>query len=59
MSTPAFGSTQPHIQLVLEVISGVKERGREADHAPPSSVKVKNDGPIPPLPIHLYGTVFN
>jgi hypothetical protein len=29
---------------------GVKQQGREADHSPPSSAKVKNSGAIPPLP---------
>jgi hypothetical protein len=28
---------------------GGKRQGREADKSPPSSVKVKNDRPIPPL----------
>jgi hypothetical protein len=27
----------------------VKQRGRDADRLPPSNVKVKNDGNIPPL----------
>jgi hypothetical protein len=29
---------------------GIKRSGREADHSPPSSSKVKNGGAIPPLP---------
>jgi hypothetical protein len=29
---------------------GVKWRGREADHSPPLSAEVRNDGAIPPLP---------
>jgi hypothetical protein len=29
---------------------GVKRPGREADHPPPSSVQIRNDGVIPPLP---------
>jgi hypothetical protein len=29
---------------------GVKRLGREADHSPPSSAEVKNDGAILPLP---------
>jgi hypothetical protein len=33
--------------------SGINLPGREADHSPPSTVKVKNDGAIPPLP-HTY-----
>jgi hypothetical protein len=28
----------------------VKQPAREADHSPPSSAEVKNDGAIPPLP---------
>jgi hypothetical protein len=28
----------------------VKQPEREADHSPPSSAEVKNDGAIPPLP---------
>jgi hypothetical protein len=45
---PALGPTQPHIQWVPRAISPGKER--EADHSPPSSAEVKNDGAIPPLP---------
>jgi hypothetical protein len=37
LSRLALGSTQPHIQWVL----GVKRPGREADHSPPASTKVK------------------
>jgi hypothetical protein len=37
----------------------VKQLGREADHSPPSSAKVKNGGAIPPLPLHLDGVVLN
>jgi hypothetical protein len=41
-STPALGSTQPHIQYVPGDISpGVKRPGREADHSPPTTVEVK------------------
>jgi hypothetical protein len=29
----------------------------EAVHSPPYSAKVKNDGAVPPLPIHLHGMV--
>jgi hypothetical protein len=47
----ALGSTQPPIQCVLGVIfPEVKWMRCEADHLPPSSVKVKNGGVIPPLP---------
>jgi hypothetical protein len=33
-----------------ELSPGVKRTGREADHSPPTSAKVKNGGAIPPLP---------
>jgi hypothetical protein len=48
----ALGPAQSPIQWVLGVISlGVKQQlGHEASHSPPSSVKVKNGGAIPPLP---------
>jgi hypothetical protein len=50
-SRPALGPTQPPIQWVPGALSpGVKWYGHEADHSPPSSVKVKNCGAIPPLP---------
>jgi hypothetical protein len=45
-SRPALGPTQPHIQWV----PGALSPGQEADHSPPSSAEVKNDGAIPPLP---------
>jgi hypothetical protein len=38
---------------------GVKRPGREVDHSPPSSAKVKNGGDIPPLPIRLHDIVLN
>jgi hypothetical protein len=39
------------IQRVPVAISpGVKWPGSGADHSPPSSAEVKNNGPIPPLP---------
>jgi hypothetical protein len=38
---------------------GVKRPGLEADHSPPSSVEIKNDGAIPPLPRILRGIVLN
>jgi hypothetical protein len=41
-SRPALEPTQPPIQLVPGVLSpGVKRLGREADHSPPTSAKVK------------------
>jgi hypothetical protein len=46
-----LGPTQPPIQCVPGALSpGVKRLGREADHSPPSSAEVKNDGAIPTLP---------
>jgi hypothetical protein len=38
---------------------GVKWPRNETDHSPPSSAEVKNDGAIPPIPIHLHGMVLN
>jgi hypothetical protein len=35
-------------------VPGVKRQGREADHSPPSSVKVKNVGAIHPLPPYVF-----
>jgi hypothetical protein len=41
-SRTALGPTQPPIKWVLGALSlGVKRPGREADHSPPSSAKVK------------------
>jgi hypothetical protein len=38
----ALGPTQPPIQWVPGALSlGIKRPGREADHSPPSSAKVK------------------
>jgi hypothetical protein len=45
-SRPALGPIQPPIQWVLS--PAVKRQGREADHSPPSSAKVKNGGAITP-----------
>jgi hypothetical protein len=45
------GPTQPPIQWVPGALSLVVKRpGREADHSPPSSAKVRMRGAIPPLP---------
>jgi hypothetical protein len=41
------------IQPPIKRQPGVKRLGREADHTPPSSAKVKNVGTIPPLP-HVF-----
>jgi hypothetical protein len=41
-SRPALGPTQSPIQWVVGAVSpGVKWQGREADHSPPTSAKVK------------------
>jgi hypothetical protein len=54
VSRLALGPTQPPIQWVLGTLSpGVKRPGRQADHSPPSSAKVKNGGATPPLP-HVF-----
>jgi hypothetical protein len=51
VSRPALGPTQPPFRWVPRAISPrVKRLGREADHSPPSSAEVNNDGAIPPLP---------
>jgi hypothetical protein len=43
VSRPALGPTQTPIQWIPRALSlGVKRRGREADHSPPSSAEVKN-----------------
>jgi hypothetical protein len=44
VSNWTLGPTQPLIQWVHE---GVEQPRREADHSPPSRVKVKNGGDIP------------
>jgi hypothetical protein len=50
-SRPTLGPTQPPVQWVPGALSlGVKQSGRETDHSPPSSAKVKNGGAISPLP---------
>jgi hypothetical protein len=51
VSTQALGHTQPPIQWVPGAISlGIKRPGHEADHSPPFSAEVRNDGAIPILP---------
>jgi hypothetical protein len=43
--------TQPPIQWVPEVVSPLlKQQGREANHFPPSTAKIKNGGVLTPLP---------
>jgi hypothetical protein len=42
-SRPALVPTHPPFQWVPAVLSsGIKRQGRESDHSPPSSAKVKN-----------------
>jgi hypothetical protein len=42
LSRPVLGPTQPPIQWVPGALSpGVKLRGREADHSPPTNAEVK------------------
>jgi len=42
-SRPVLGPTQPPVQCVWGSFSGVKRPTRKVNHAPPSSVKVKNE----------------
>jgi hypothetical protein len=59
-SIAAMESTRPHIQWVPGALSsGLKRRGRETDHSPPSSAEVKNGWAVLPLPICLHGMVRN
>jgi len=60
-SRMALGPTQPCGELVLWALSlGVKQPGREADHSPPSSVKVKEGLELYlHCPISLHGMVLN
>jgi hypothetical protein len=52
VSRPALGDPPKLISNGYRDIfsKGVKRQGREADHSPPSSAKVKNGGAVPPLP---------
>jgi hypothetical protein len=55
-----LGPAQPPVQWILEaVFLGVKQLGCKADHSPPRSAEVKNDGAVCPLPIYLQGIVLN
>jgi hypothetical protein len=54
-SRTALGPTQNPIQGVPGTLSlGVKRPGREADHSPPSSAKVKMHGATPPFPQYAF-----
>jgi hypothetical protein len=59
---PILGPTQPPIQWVSETLSPrVKRPGREADHSPPTSAKIKNTWIYTSTysPIRLHGVVLN
>jgi hypothetical protein len=60
-SGTALGHTKPPIQWVPGALSlGVKRPGREADHSPPSSAKVKNAWSYTSTPpICLHGMVLS
>jgi hypothetical protein len=54
-SRTALRPIKPPIQWVPGAVSlGVKRRGREADHSPPSSAEVKNAWSLPPLPQYAF-----
>jgi hypothetical protein len=51
----ALGPTQPPIQWVPGALSlGVKQLGREADHSPPASSKVKNACSYTSTPQYIF-----
>jgi hypothetical protein len=57
---PDLGPTQPPIQWVLGALSlGVEWQGHEADHSPPTSVKVKKLWTYTSAPPCLHGVVLN
>jgi hypothetical protein len=60
-SRTALEPTQPPIQWVTGTLSlELKQRGREADHLPPTSAKVKNAWScISTPPIRLYAMVLS
>jgi hypothetical protein len=57
MPRPALGPTQPPIKWVPGALTpGVKQLGREVDHSPPSSAKVKSEWSYtstPPICLHV------
>jgi len=42
-SRPALGCTQPSLQEMLILLTGLIRPEHEVDHSPPSSAKVKNE----------------
>jgi hypothetical protein len=57
---PALVPTQTHILWVPGALSpGVKRPGREVDHSPPTSAKVKKMWIYTSSPIRLHGIVLN
>jgi len=61
VSRSALGPTQPPIQwLTRALFLGIKPPRREADHAPPSSTKVKDAWSYTsPTSVSLYGVVLS
>jgi hypothetical protein len=61
VSTPVLGPTQTPIRCISAAfIQWVERPGREADHSPPSSAKVKNAWSYTFTPrIRLLGVVLN
>jgi hypothetical protein len=54
-SRTALGPTLPPIQWVSGALSwGVKRPGREADHSPPSSAKIKNASSYTSTPQYIF-----
>jgi hypothetical protein len=60
ISVPARGCNQSPIQWLLKAVSsGVNRQGFQANYSPPFGVEKKNGKVKSPLPISLYGVVFN
>jgi len=61
VSRPVLGPTQPPIHWVQGTLMlGLKQRGWEADHSPPSSADIKNAWSYTSTPpICLHGMVFS
>jgi hypothetical protein len=54
------GPKQTPLQSAQGVISlGVKQKGREADHSPPSNTEDKNGGAMPPSSLCLHCTLLS